>query len=278
MGRSTGKVFFRIFIRSFFVVVALLLTGVLSYKAAMIFWQPDNKDKNSETAYQENTSLGGVVKSDKYGISRNLIYCYDEETNEITKLVLEIFDIEAHKLTYITIPAKTQLTLSVNLYQKLILDDPEIPQVLKLSTITRYLDGDKAFQDEVLITEELLGVDINYYTAIPKETFDLIYKDTEIKLKDGFDPVPKETFTGAYKKEVKALSSKNKIKSYLKEFYPELHSNLSLEDKLDFTDSYSEMSLNDVSFELLPGENHNTAYIMDHDRTEQLLKELSGID
>lgn len=276
MKRNAGKVFAKLFFKSFFVVIFLLLTGVLSYKAAMLYWQPKSED--TKTAFQENTSPDGIVKVDNQGVSKNLICCYAEDTGDITKLILEIFDSEEHKLTYLTIPVKTQLTISNTLYQRLILDDPEIPQVLKLSTITKYLDTDEAYNDEVMIVEELLGTDINYYTAIPKETFDTMFKDKAVTQSDQYDAISMEVFSGDYKKLLNSLDSRDKIEAYIKELYPKLQSNLTLENKLDFMDAYEKTSQKDISFKLIPGDNMNSEYVINKDQTAQLMKELSGID
>jgi hypothetical protein len=277
MKRRAGSMFLKIFIRSFLMIAVLLITGVISYKTALHYWQPKSEEA-TRTAYQVDTTPDGIVKEDKEGISKNLIYCYEEDTEKITKLILEMFDSEDNKMTYITIPEKTQLTLSNNLYQKLILDDPEIPQILKLTTITEYLDHDRAFSDELLIVEELLGTDINYYTAVPKDTYDTIFKEKYIEQSDKYDAVAMEIFTGDYKKLLKTLKTEDKLKAYIEEIYPKIYTNLPLEDKLSFLDSYFATGLSDITFKLLPGENLNSAYIIDPESTKQQLEEFSGID
>ncbi len=276
MKRRTTRLFIKIFIRSFIIVILLLLAGVLSYKAAMLYWQPDREQ--AEVAYQEDTNTGEIAVTDQEGVSKNLICCYEEETQEITKLVLEVFDSDTNKFTYVTIPVRTQLTLSNTLYQKLILDDPEIPQILKLSTITKYLSGNKAYADEVLIAEELLKTDINYYTVIPKETYDTIFKEKQVQQSDQYDSVPMEVFTSDYKKFLKTLDTQEKLSAYIEELYPQLKSDLSLTDKLSLAENYSQAVLGEVAFELLPGKNLNNAYEMNADLTSQLFEELSGID
>jgi hypothetical protein len=242
----------------------------------MLYWQPDREQ--AEVAYQEDTNTGEIAVTDQEGVSKNLICCYEEETQEITKLVLEVFDSDTNKFTYVTIPVRTQLTLSNTLYQKLILDDPEIPQILKLSTITKYLSGNKAYADEVLIVEELLKTDINYYTVIPKETYDTIFKEKQVQQSDQYDSVPMEVFTSDYKKFLKTLDTQEKLSAYIEELYPQLKSDLSLTDKLSLAENYSQAVLGEVAFELLPGKNLNNAYEMNADLTSQLFEELSGID
>lgn len=274
MKRNAGKMFVRIFFQSFFIVAVLLLTGILSYKAVMHFWHP--KSKEAETAFQEDVTSVGATDEDIDGKAKNLIYCYDEETNEITNIVLQIWNDNNKKLTYVSIPVRTQLTISNSLYKKIILDDPEIPQVMKLSTITKYLDTEKAYEDETKIIEELLGTEINYYTTIPKVIYDTIFTQKNIEQSDNYDSVPMEIFSSKYKNKMKKLDTKDKLQKYIEEIYPDLQTNLTLEDKLNSLDLYDEISMSDVTFDLIKGNNFNNAYVIDTSLAAQQLEEIIG--
>lgn len=276
MKRSAGKMFIKYFIRSLIVVTVLSVTGILSYKAAMMFWQP--KEKNTAISEQDKIKTYKNISSNK-GVSKNLIYCYDKDSNEITKMVLEILNSNDKKLTYITIPVSTEFTMSNALYSHMILDDPEIPQVLKLSTLTGYLDADKAFEDEVKLAEELLETDINYYTAIPKDTYDTMFTEKNINQKDGYDAVPEEIFTNDYKKQMQTMDSKEKLKSYLEEVYPTFRSDLSLKDKKKLLNGYYEALQSDITFDLIKGTNLNNGYIINEDIVPQQLSDyITGSD
>jgi hypothetical protein len=274
--RNAEKLFINVFLKSFFVVAVLLTTGILSYKAAMLFWQP--RVEKSTVAYQEETVPDNTDEVRVEEVTKNLILCYEDESKKINKAVLEVLNCKNNQLTYITIPVKTQLTLSKALYNKIILDYPEFPQLIKLSTISNYMELDEALDYEVLITEELLGTDISYYTAMPQSTYDTMFADKYIKQADGYDSVPMEAFTNDLKKDLKTFDTKEELKAYIEEIYSSFTSNLSLEDKMNYLDSYYQASLNGASFDLLPGKNFNNHYELDRDLSAQQLTELTTIN
>ncbi len=275
MKRSPGKIFAKVFIRSIFVVLFLLTVAVISYKAAMHFWQPKEK---GVVAYQDDTVSTDKVKVEIEAVSKNLIFCYDEESNDITKIVLEILNGHSRKLTYITIPVRTKITIDDPLYRKIILDCPEMPQFMKLSALSAYLDADKAFEYGVLITENLLGIDINYYTVFPVNTYETIFTQKYIKQEDNYASVPMETFTKDYTKYIKTLDTKEKVTAYIEETYPSIKTNLALDDKVKFLRYYMEVSPKDISFELIKGRNINSEYTIDLEHTGQQLVEHTATD
>ncbi len=266
MKKSFGKMFLKGFLQSFFIVVILVLVGVLGYRATTHFLGAPQED--AIIAYQEETIPKQIIEAKVDLVSKNLIFCYDENTKEITKLVLEVFHSESGQLTYITVPLRTQLNISEPLYRKLTVVNPAMPQVLQFSVINQYLEGDAVFEYGTLMMEDLFGIDISYYTVISKATYDEIFESTYLKVDDksqsnGSMPLPIETFTKSYKKFLKSLKSKDALKAYIEEIYQELRSNLSLSDKLKYLNYYDEMSMNQIDFLLIKGQNKNSAYIID---------------
>jgi hypothetical protein len=75
--------------------------------------------------------------------------------------LLEVFNSNGRKLGYISIPLDTKLTMSETLYRKLVVIKPEIPQIIKLSSVTKYLEEKTVFEYGVLMMEDLLGTDIS---------------------------------------------------------------------------------------------------------------------
>lgn len=270
--RNTGRYFLKIFIMSFFIVVLLLSAGVLSYKAVMHFWQPK---EDSTVAYQNETLPEKSSRVVIEEISKNLIICYDKSTKNITKIVLEILNSHSKQLTYVTVPVRTELTLSGSLYKKMIIDCPEVPQVLKLSTLSKYLVPDKAFEYEVLIIENLLGIKISYYTAIPSDTYDTIFTQKSVK-KAGFDAVSMEVFSKDFNSYLETLTSRDALAAYLEEIYASIDSSLALKDKKKYLDYYSEALPEHVSFELIEGYNQNSAYTIDMEDAAQQLSLLTA--
>jgi hypothetical protein len=242
--------------------MAMLATaGVLSYKAVIYFLSP--KEEDAVVAFQNETVSVDTTKAGADGMIKNLIFCYNDDTKEINKIVLEILDEKNKQLTYLTIPTRTQFTMSAALYKRLVLDCPEIPQLLKLSAISKSFDFKKEFMNGTLIVRDLLRTEINYYTAIPQSKYDKIFTEKQVTQSDGSSLLPEEVYSGDYKEFLKTLDSSKKIKAYIKDIYPDLKSSISLKEKLKLIDSYSEITPDHITFDLIKGNNLNSAYVVD---------------
>ncbi|MDF2944200.1 MAG: putative rane protein [Herbinix sp.] len=288
------NLFIKGFLQSFFIVGILLVIGVVSYKATMHFWK--GSDQEAVVAYKEQPAPEPITVASIDDVSKNLIYCYDEDTYEISKIILEIFNCEKKQLTYITIPIRTQFTMSDSLYRKLVLVHPAIPQMIKLSTITNYLDKDTEFDYGVLMIEDLLGIDISYYTAIPQATFDTIFTEQDIlpessgqidtsvtEMNDETNmstdqtteqPVPLETFTEEYIALISTLKTAEEVSTYIEEIYPSLQSNLSVKDKMNYLESYCNTPSENISFERIKGVDLNNSFEINQELALQQLTEL----
>jgi hypothetical protein len=239
----------------------LFTAGILSYKAVVHFLQP--KQEDAAVANQNETVTDDKIGSGPEGLINNLIFCYDDDSKEISKIILEVLDSNNKQLNYITIPVRTQFTMSASLYKKLVLDYPEIPQVLKLSVISKCFSFDKEFKNGAEIIEDLLRTDINYYTAMPQSTYEKIFTEKNVNLADGSGTLPEEVFSNEYKSFLQTLDTKEKVKAYIKDIYPDLKTDIALNDKLKYIDSYYEISSGQITFEILKGNNQNSAYVMD---------------
>lgn len=284
MKRSFGRMFIKGFIQSFFIVAILLSTGVLGYKLTMNLWKAPEEE--AIVAYQDETVPETVTEAQVDDISKNLIYCYNEETKEITKVVLEIFHCDKNQLTYITIPMRTQLSMSETLYRKMVLVNPAIPQMMQLTTMTNYLDEDVVFDYGVLIIQDLLGTEISYYTVIPQTTYDSMFKSKVINTSKKGETagntasedqiLPVEAFRDDYIKFLKTLKTEDDIRNYIEEIYPKLKSNLTITDKMKYLESYSATPISSVSFELVKGKDTNSAFILEPELVTQRILELSS--
>lgn len=273
MKRSAGKMFVRGFLKSFFIVMILLGAGALGYQLTMHFFEVPLAETAAVPEKEVTQQKNAEISVDD--ISKNLIYCYDEDTNHIDKIVLEIYDPKKQQLTYITIPMRTQLTMSDDLYRRMIVVQPAIPQVMQLSAMTSYLDSSTVFEYGETMLEDLLQINLSYYTVIPKATYDTIFKEEFIKSADGNKiTLPVEAFTKDYAKFLKTLDSNKKITNYIEEIYPTLRTNLSLTDKLNYVESYGQTPFDNVDFQLIKGNDFNSAYMVDHIQAEQQLADL----
>ncbi|MDF2537042.1 MAG: putative rane protein [Herbinix sp.] len=280
MKKRAARTFIRSFVKSIFIVLILLGAGVLSYRAVIRYLKVSDTDIVEAYSISEDESRNkeeiikeeGINEASVDDVSRNLIYCIDNQTGKIDKILLEIFHCKNKKLSYITIPVKTQFTMTDILYRRLITVNPSVPQVIKLSNITKYFDQDAVYDYGVLLMEDLLKIKISYYTVIPKELYITVFGTENLKAGQK-GTLPKEIFSEEYRTFLSTLTSMQAISNYLEEIYPFLQSNLSLTGKMNYLESYSKTTLLDVYFEMIRGTDSNSAYSIDTDKAEQQLKE-----
>ncbi len=290
-GKQTAKsMFIRGFLQSFFIVAILLTAGVIGYQVTMKLWRIEPEEIVVEEKPEPTPVPITVASVDE--VSKNLIFCYNSETHIINKLVLEVFHCEKKQLTYITIPLSTQFTMSDILYKKLIAVQPSIPQIFRLSTMTRYLDSEVVFDYGTLMIEDLLDLDISYYTVIPLDLYQSVFEERSIR--DGATvsdimagenapisgdgdtdfPIVAEVFTEKYIEELGEISSVEELSTYIETTYEDIISNLSVKEKMNYLESYSKTSLNDVSFTRVAGNDRNSGYVVDESRMRQQLQSL----
>ena len=272
MKKSAGKLLAIGFIKSLFVVLIMFGAGAGSYWAVMHFWdipiaEPEEKGPSQQQKEEP------ITKAALDDVSKNLIFRVQEETGEINGILLEIFHCGEKRMQYITIPIRTQYTMSETLYRKLVLVRPTIPQIIKLSNITKYFDKDTVYDYGVLIMEDLLGIDISYYTVIPESIYTTIFETHEItednkksseKLSQEKEAgISYEVFSDKYIKFLKSFQTAEDVYDYIAELYPHLQSNLSLNGKMNYLESYCKTSLSRVSFALINGVNKNNAYYIE---------------
>jgi hypothetical protein len=272
--KSAGKLLVIGLIRSFIVVLILLGVGAGSYWAVMHFWDIPVAAAPEEKGLIREPEKEPITKAVLDDISKNLIFRVQEETGEINGMLLEIFHCEEKRMQFITIPIRTQYTMSEALYRKLVLVHPTIPQVIRLSNITKYFDKDAVYDYGVLIMEDLLGIDISYYTAIPESIYTTIFKTQKIAEESGATSSQKllqekessisyEAFSDKYIKYIKSFQTVEDVYDYLTEIYPSVQSNLTLSGKMNYLESYCKTPLNRVSFALMNGVNKNNAYYIE---------------
>lgn len=293
--RTAKSMLIKGLLQSFFIVAILSGAAVAGYQVTMKLWSVEEKEMEivDVTPTPEPITVPSVDD-----VSKNLIYCYDREDNRISRLLLEVFNCHKKELAYMTIPIDTKLTMSDTLYRKLIVVKPEIPQIIKLSSVTKYLDEETIFDYGVLMMEELLGTDISYYTVIPEDLFMETFEErvipagtsvadclsegekpaaavTDTAREEEIKPEPTQVFTEQYIETIRELDTEEKIKTYLEELYPKLNSNLPLQDKINYIECYSETTPEQVIFLRLAGEELNSGFEMDPIQSAGQLRELT---
>jgi len=284
MKNSAGKMFVKGFFKSLLFFAFFIGIGTLSYRTVMHFFDIGNDTADAVAANlpdkQQVKQKQKITEARLDDVSRHLIFCVDED-GSIKKLVLEIFNCAAHKLYYITIPIKTQFTLSPSLHRELVLIKPSVPRFLKLSAITTYISDETAYEYGVLMIEELLNISISYYSVVPKSVYETVFvteNDEQRAENKGSSEMiyPREVFSSEFLEFLQTIKTETQLREYLKEVYSRINSNLSFEDKLNYMDSYLEISGKNISFEVIAGNDSNSEYTIDTDAAVKQLKACLG--
>lgn len=191
------KVVLRTFFKTMGIILLLISVGVASYFLTMFYFKTTERDERS-------TKYDHVIEVNPGSESSNLIYSVESDTKRIKAIVLELFDKETGNLDYVTFPTKTQIPLSQSKYKEYLEVSNEIPQIVTLADINEYFTGDVAYEYGILLLQEQLKVEINYFTA-----FDSVEFEKRFDRKDG-----------AYKPsdEYLDLVEQNKDESAMKDF------------------------------------------------------------
>lgn len=167
--RSIAQIILITFFKTIGIIVLLLGVGVLGYYLTMLFLKQTMRVERS-TQYEH------VIDINTGNESSNLIYGFNEKTNEVEAMVLELFDSNTKNLTYITIPVNTQITISSKQYGDLLEKSGQLPQVVQMSKIKDYFSGDVAYEYGILILQEEFRADIGYFTAMPMAEFNKCFE------------------------------------------------------------------------------------------------------
>lgn len=267
MREDARGLFARRFLKSMVFVLIFFGVGVLSYQIVIHLWNVPDTPVVTPVQNEESKKEQITVPSIE-DISKNLIYVVDSDTGELKVLLLEIFHCEDKRMEYITIPIRTQITLSEALYQKLTLVHPAIPQVMKLSAMPGYFDKDVIYDYCLLIIQELIGIEISYYTVIPDDIYNTMFTS-----KDYIHSV----FSSEYKEFLRSIKTGEELRAYIEDIYPKFISNLTLFEKMNYFESYLQTPLNNVTFDLINGIDKNSAYYIDRTLAKKQIEDyISG--
>ncbi len=279
---KAGKIFLNGLLKSFICIALVLGAAVLSYHFAFrLFHIPEDVEEVTAGFVTEQQRITTASLED---ISKNLIFCVDD-SGEVLRLLLEVYPCAQKRMSYITIPVETRIMMSDTLYQKLILINPSVPQLMKLSGITKHFPEGTAYEYGVLLIEELLNIKLSYYTVMPIELYESVFRTEEpneaaMESGDGPERVegayPREIFSKDFLTRIHNIRTEEELRDYLEEVYEELQSNLPLEDKMNYLDSYLKLRIDSITFDLIAGEKTNSAYVIDRSKAAEQLTLATG--
>ena len=280
--KKAGKLFIKGLIKSCIGVALLLGVAAISYRLVFRLFHISEETKEAVAEYAGEQEV--LLKASVDDISKHLIFCVDEE-GEVIRLLLEVYHCAQRRMCYFTIPTDTRITMSDSLYQKVMLVNPSVPQMMKLSGITKSLPEESAYEYGVLLIEELLNIKMSYYTIVPVGVYGTVFEtegaeeEAGAPAKDGGKverAYPREVFSKEFLTRVHNFQIEEDVNHYLEEMYEEIDSNLSLVDKRNYIDSYLKLTSGDISFEVIAGEKTNSAYLIDNSLAAEQLARITG--
>lgn len=166
------KIVLKTFLKTMGIIILLLAVGVASYFLTMLYFNTTEREERS-------TKYDHVIDVNAGSESSNLIYSVEKDTKLVRAVVLELFDKETGNLDYITIPNKTHISLSAAKYNEYMEVSSQIPQIVTLRDINEYFTGDVAYEYGILLLQEVLDVEIGYFTAMDSEDFNKRFEKKE---------------------------------------------------------------------------------------------------
>lgn len=265
--------FLYVFLNSILIILALSITGFASYKFTLLYYDKFGMPKkNDKIANAISEMYGEVTVTD---ISKNLIYAVGDD-NKLKAVVLEIFNTNTDNMDYITIPLKTQFTLSNELYQKICASGCDIPQIMKLSHLIKYFSDKSMYEYGVILIEDLLDVDIDYYTAMPVEEFKSMFKQGDAPIAYANDGTEMQSYYEWHLKHsfIKKLSvsDEKEIETYFKDLMHSCKSNLNIKSKLEYVKEYKNIHPNLIYEHSLFGSLKNDDFEINVDESNRLIK------
>lgn len=273
--KNAGKIFLQGFLKSFLILLALLGTGFIGYMGTNFYYSKFGGPGNDKAAQIIKELYGEVEVVD---IAINLIYCVDGD-NQINAMVLEIFNTNTSNMDYVTIPLKSQFTISNELYQKLCASGCDAPQIMKLSKMDEYFSDETLYEYGVVLLEDLLDIDINYYTAVAKDTFKQMFKKKAPPLSYNEEGIVISSdvqwdLKQSYLKEIGALTDESELEDYIREKLKKCKSNLNTKSKLEYGEKYRKVNPSLIYTHSIYGVLENNSFDIDVERTNLLFRQL----
>lgn len=270
--KSVGQIFIRVFLQSFFIIVILIGVGVASYKLTTYYYKITEK----EVSVADKDAVKDIVDDVKIDrVSKNLIYHVDSKTGEIKHLILEIFSMDTYNLDYITIPVNTEFAMSNELYQRIYANHSDVPQIVKISNMSEYFSKDTKYSYGALLIEDLLGVDISYYTILEDAIYNQIFTEDSLSQADTEkEAEQKQIFTDDFYDQIENLTDEALIIDYLESFYKKIESNLTIKNKLKYAASYVFVNKDYIHFYIIPGTAKESNFTVSIEEAKSLLQEI----
>lgn len=262
--KKVGKLFLHVFFKSCVYIGLFCLVCGISYKITMFYYE-------NVAEVESNPSLYGVldeIEADGKAetVSKNLILVTEEDNERIENILIEIFNSTTGNLDYITVPRNLEFTMSYELYKKLAVVNEDIPQIIRMRKIHNYFQGEGMYQCAQILLEDLLDISFSYYTVIPVDVYEEMFK------KEKGSGI--QVWKNSYKKQMLQLSTKEDYEEFFKKYCEKVKSNLSYDKKCSYISGYLAGGPKQVVFYKVSGENVGKVFSIAVEETNSLINQV----
>ncbi len=266
--QSVARIILVNFLRTIGIMVLLVGVGVLSYYLTMLYLRQTDR-------VEPSTKYTHVIPVSAGSESSNLIYSHNKESGKVEGMILELFAQDTKNMTYVTIPVDTKITISQDTYQKLIQVNQSLPQTVKMEDIPNYFAGDVAFEYGIMILQEVLPVDIGYFTAIASDKFNVYYEYGK-KISDCFTP------TDAYLSTLRKCTTEADMKDLIEDMWDDADSNhenyqtsdITLNQKLNYAQALAGVNWDLVHAYAVKGTKETDGFVIDGKKSKKLINKI----
>lgn len=258
--KSVGFKIFVTVLKSFCVVILMMLVAVASYNFTMKYYEVYADEEKGKDV------IDIVVDVTADEVSRNIIYSVDAETSRVEAVVIEVLNTLTGNLDYITIPDNYQMVINNDVYQRLYAAGVDVPQVMRISQLNKYITDDTSYEYGIILFEESLGIDIGYYTAMPSDMFNSVFT--------------MDSSTGCYKltetaiAEAASVADVNAMEKFIKDKYEGYTTNIKIKSKIKYAECYKNVNPELIYYHVIPGEENEGAFTADAKEAKTLYSQI----
>lgn len=226
----------------------VLSIGMVFLLGGLLYHSYEKSKITDTTLLEQNAALYQKPVREKEGrvddVSIQIIFYTSIEQTTLEDVVIEILHCKDKKLTYLSVPTDTEISVNSRLYQKLAALDPEIPQYFRLNQLPRLFDAKKRYAYAQLILDDMLSMDSSYYTVVAGEESTFLEYREDLWKQYGD-------------------SSTEGIKQLLNSEYPKISTNLSRKNKLSYAQYYADITAENVTIAEVYGTRHTDSFEID---------------
>lgn len=253
--KSVGGLIFVMFLRSFIVVVLMLIVGMGSYALTMKYYEVTDSDASSDN----KLDIVGDITADS--VSRNLIYSVDPESSRIDAMVIEILNTETNNLDFITIPNTLQFSINNEMYKRICAAGADAPQIIQFANLNEYFDKKTSYEYGILLLEDYFGIDIGYYTKMDTTVFNNYFA----KAGDNDFYIVNDSLL----QEASASTDEDSMKDFIKTKYDTLESDVNLKTKQKYAEYYSKVNPLFIYYYVIDGKFENGLFVADEEAVKK---------